>query len=155
MKHRQGSRTWSLGGQGLLLMPSAFAWPHVISKVTPDWQPTVRYPPRGVGTLWESRGTTAPEALAALLGRSRALVLAALDSPASTTALAGDTGLSAGGVSQHLTVLRSAGLVEPYRTGRFVLYARTATAESLLAGLASAGAEFGPGRDRQSGEGQQ
>ncbi|MCX5207270.1 winged helix-turn-helix domain-containing protein [Streptomyces sp. NBC_00237] len=133
---RHDTRTRSLGGQGLLLMPSAFAWPHVISKVSPDWQPAVRYPPRGVGTLWECRGAAAPEALAALIGRSRALVLAALESPTSTTALAERTGLSGGGVSQHLSVLKSAGLVEPYRTGRFVLYARTATAETLLAGLA-------------------
>jgi DNA-binding transcriptional ArsR family regulator len=38
-----------------------------------------------------------------------------------------------GGVSQHLTALRDAGLVHAYRVGRAVLYARTTVAESLLA----------------------
>ncbi|GLW12926.1 hypothetical protein Misp01_80540 [Microtetraspora sp. NBRC 13810] len=36
-------------------------------------------------------------------------------------------------MSQHLTVLRDAGLVTAHRAGRSVLYARTAVADSLLA----------------------
>jgi DNA-binding transcriptional ArsR family regulator len=63
----------------------------------------------------------------------RARLLTELDVPASTTELATRTGLSASGVSQYLTALRDAGLVSVHRTGRFVLYARTGAAESLLA----------------------
>ena len=37
-----------------------------------------------------------------------------------------------GGFSQHLTALRDAGIVSAHRTGRPVLYARTAVADSLL-----------------------
>lgn len=64
----------------------------------------------------------------------RALLLAELAAPASTTDPARRTGLAAGGVSQHLTAMRAAGLVSAHRTGRVVLYARTSVGESLVAG---------------------
>ncbi|GLY92309.1 ArsR/SmtB family transcription factor [Actinoallomurus iriomotensis] len=73
------------------------------------------------------------EAIAAVIGRSRTTLLAELEAPASTTDLARRTGISAAGVSQHLTALRDAGMVSAHRPGRSVLYARTALAESLLA----------------------
>jgi DNA-binding transcriptional ArsR family regulator len=128
------SRSVALRGRGLLLVPSVFAWPRIYTKVDPPWPPVLRYPPRGIGMLW-----TAPTpasgpgtALRAILGRSRALLLAELAAPASTTDLARRTGLTAGAVSQHLGALRAAGLVTGHRTGRFVLYARTSAAEALL-----------------------
>ena len=127
------SRSVQLGGRGLLLVPSVFVWPRVFAKLDDPWQPVLRYPPRGVARLWERDGTDLSQALAAVLGRSRTLLLTELDTPASTTDLARRTGLSTGGVSQHLTALRAAGLVSAHRTGRFVLYARTSVAESLLA----------------------
>ncbi|WP_370413935.1 DUF5937 family protein [Streptomyces fradiae] len=120
-------------GSGLLLIPSAFAWPRVLTRsVAPD-PPQLAYPARGIGNLWEPRTTTnATEAVAGVLGRSRALLLAELDTPASTTQLAAAFGLSAAAVSQHLTALRNAGLVTAHRSGRSVLYARTAVADTLL-----------------------
>ncbi|MDP9868118.1 MULTISPECIES: ArsR/SmtB family transcription factor [Streptosporangium] len=134
IQHRHVSGSRELGGRGLLLVPSVFVWPRLFSVTTPPWQPTVRYSPRGVATLWERRATGVPEALAAVLGRSRALLLAELDAPASTTDLSLRTGMSMGGVSQHLTALRAAGLVGAHRSGRYVLYARSEIAEALLAG---------------------
>jgi hypothetical protein len=128
------NRSIALHGRGLLLVPSVFVWQRVFARVDEPWQPTLRYPPRGVATLWERTNADQPEALAAVLGRSRTLLLTELDTPASTTDLARRTGLTAGGVSQHLTALRAAGLVNAHRTGRYVLYARTGVAESLLAG---------------------
>ncbi|MGW4895889.1 DUF5937 family protein [Kitasatospora sp. NPDC004240] len=127
--YARGSRR--LGGRGLLLVPSVFVWPQVFSVISPNWQPTLRYPPRGVATLWERRSQL-PHALASVIGLSRARLLAELDTPASTTDLAGRTDLTPGGVSQHLAALRSAGLVDAHRTGRYVLYARTEAAEVLL-----------------------
>ncbi|MER7516994.1 DUF5937 family protein [Streptomyces sp. NPDC126499] len=120
-------------GSGLLLVPSAFAWPRVLTRsVAPD-PPQLAYPARGIGNLWERRTThTATDAVAAVLGRSRALLLAELDTPASTTQLAATFGLSAPAVSQHLVALRNAGLVSAHRSGRSVLYARTAVADALL-----------------------
>ncbi|MGP4103530.1 DUF5937 family protein [Nonomuraea sp. KM90] len=126
-----------LGGLGLLLVPSVFTWPRVFSITTPPWQPTIRYPPRAVATLWEHRESDPPQALAAVLGRTRARLLAELDQPASTRELATRLGLSEPGTNQHLTALRRAGLASAHRTGRYVLYARTAVAETLLAGDAS------------------
>ncbi|MEV7417476.1 DUF5937 family protein [Streptomyces sp. NPDC089919] len=120
-------------GSGLLLVPSAFAWPKVLTRSAPGEPPQLAYPARGVGNLWEPRGTTAVDAVAAVLGRSRTLLLSELDTPASTTHLAQASGLSAAGVSQHLTALRDAGLVTAHRSGRWVLYARTAVADALLA----------------------
>ncbi|MFD3530437.1 DUF5937 family protein [Streptomyces sp. NPDC058664] len=120
-------------GSGLLLVPSVFAWPQVLTRsVHPD-PPQLAYPARGFGSVWEPRTAgAATEAVAAVLGRSRALLLTELDTPASTTQLATHCGLSAAGVSQHLIALRNAGLVTAHRSGRSVLYARTAVADQLL-----------------------
>ncbi|WP_327163285.1 ArsR/SmtB family transcription factor [Streptomyces zaomyceticus] len=119
-------------GSGLLLVPSVFAWPRVLTRsVHPD-PPQLAYPARGFGTVWEPRSADASAAVAAVLGRSRTLLLTELDTPASTTQLAAHCGLSAAGVSQHLIALRNAGLVTAHRSGRSVLYARTAVADQLL-----------------------
>ncbi|MET9882051.1 winged helix-turn-helix domain-containing protein [Streptomyces sp. NPDC006430] len=121
-------------GTGLLLVPSAFLGPGLLTRMTPPDPPQLAYPARGVGVLWASRPPVpGAEALAAVLGRSRTRLLTELEAPASTTELAHRTGLSAAGVSQNLTALRDAGLVSPHRAGRSVLYARTSVAEALLA----------------------
>lgn len=119
-------------GPGLLLIPSAFA-AHVLTASRPPHPPQLAYPARGIGTLWEHRPVARADAIAAVLGRSRTVLLTELEAPASTTELAIRTGISAAGVSQHLTALRDAGMVSAHRAGRSVLYARTAVAESLLA----------------------
>ncbi|MGH3716999.1 MAG: DUF5937 family protein [Micromonosporaceae bacterium] len=134
--HTDVRRAATLTGTGLVLVPSAYVWPKVYSKTVQPWQPVLRYPARGVATLWESGGAASPAAVAAVLGRSRALLLAELDAPASTTELARRTGITPGGVSQHLTALRDAGLVTGHRDRRSVLYARTAVADALLAAAA-------------------
>jgi hypothetical protein len=131
--HTTYDTTVALAGRGLLLVPSAFAWERAFSMTDAPWQPTVVYPARGVSTLWEDAGA-APEGLARVLGETRARLLAALDAPRSTTELARRLGLSAGGISQHLSALKSAGLVSAGREGRLVLYVRTPRAEALLAG---------------------
>jgi DNA-binding transcriptional ArsR family regulator len=120
-------------GAGLLLIPSAFTGPGTLTRVRPPEPPQLAYPARAIGTLWESRPVTRSDAIAAVLGRTRTLLLAELDVPASTTELARRIGLSPAGVSQYLTAMRDAGLVSAHRAGRSVLYARTSVAEALLA----------------------
>ncbi|MFC9281124.1 helix-turn-helix domain-containing protein [Streptomyces collinus] len=120
------------GGQGLVLVPSVFVWPGVFSQSTPPGQPGLVYPARGIGALWERGGTPVPEAVAGVLGRSRALLLTELAAPASTTEIAARTGMPMPTVSHHLTALRAAGLAVSHRTGRSVLYLRTDLAERLL-----------------------
>ena len=121
-----------LDGRGLLLLPSAFAWPKVMLITAEPWQPTVIYPARGVGMLWEPERPALPGALARLLGASRASILAALDRPRSTTELARILELTPGGVSQHLGVLHSAGLVQRRRDQRVVLYLRSENGDALM-----------------------
>ncbi|GLY84451.1 ArsR/SmtB family transcription factor [Actinoallomurus iriomotensis] len=143
--HRHIRGTRSLGGRGLLLVPSAFIWPRLFSVTSPPWQPTLRYPPRGIATLWQTDVPNVPEALAKVLGHTRALLLCRLHTPATTQDLARRTGLTAGGVSQHLTALRAAGFLAAHRSGRYVLYRRTAVTEALLAGCSGKGQPFEPG----------
>ncbi|MCA2229384.1 ArsR/SmtB family transcription factor [Nonomuraea aurantiaca] len=82
--------------------------------------------------MWERGTAPSPDALAAVIGRSRALLLAELDTPASTTDLSRRTGLSPANVSEQLTLLLSAGLVTKHRVGRAMLYVRTPRAQALL-----------------------
>lgn len=117
-------------GTGLVMVPSVFAWPSVLSVSAGD-VPRLAFPVRGVAALWDSRPET-PDRLGAVLGRGRARVLIEMGSPVSTTELARRTGITTGGVSQHLAVLRAAGLVTTHRHGRSVLNTRTAAAEALL-----------------------
>ncbi|TRV78548.1 winged helix-turn-helix transcriptional regulator [Streptomyces sp. 130] len=121
----RGRHSRVLGGQGLVLIPSVFAWPDVVSGYEPPWPPAVIYPARGIGSLWTEPGGTTPDALARLLGRTRADVLCALDEPAGTSVLAHRLRLAPSSVSEHLSVLRAAGLLTSRRYGHQVLYERT------------------------------
>lgn len=93
----------------------------------------VIYPARGVGTLWQDPAAGAPTALVRLVGRARAAILADLEGPASTTALAHRHGMAPSSVSAHLSVLRDAGLLTSRRHGYQVLYERLPLAVALLA----------------------
>jgi DNA-binding transcriptional ArsR family regulator len=123
-----------LGGRGLVLMPSAYLWPKVAVVVDEPWQPTLVYPARGVGELWGAPDAATHVPLTRLLGRTRALLLTCLDTPASTTALAGRLGRSASGVSGHLVALRDAGLVKSARHGHEVRYSHTELGANLVRG---------------------
>ncbi|GHB09713.1 ArsR/SmtB family transcription factor [Streptomyces termitum] len=132
MARRKQPLTRTTAGTGLLLIPSVFTGTGLRTRTTPPDPPQLAYQARGVGSLWQARPVARADALSAVLGRSRTLLLASLENPASTTRLAHRTGLSPAGVSQHLTALRDAGLVSAHRAGRSVLYARTGAAETLL-----------------------
>jgi DNA-binding transcriptional ArsR family regulator len=122
-----------LGGAGLLLIPTVFIWPGAAAHYEQPWPPSIIYPARGVGALWEPPAAAPTGALGELLGRSRAALLDALDQAASTTQLARALGLATGAVGDHLAVLRRAGLVNRARAGRSVLYRRTPLGDALAA----------------------
>ncbi|MBO4275463.1 winged helix-turn-helix domain-containing protein [Microbispora triticiradicis] len=124
----------ALNGEGLLLAPSVFVWPHLLYRTNSPGQAAITYPVRVIATLWERGTAPVPGALAAVIGRSRALLLSELDAPASTTDLAGRTGLAPASVSEQLTLLLSAGPVTKHRVGRAVLYVRTPRGHALLDG---------------------
>jgi DNA-binding transcriptional ArsR family regulator len=67
-----------------------------------------------------------------LLGRTRAAVLGLTAVPTSTTAIARELGQSPSTISQHLSVLREAGLVNARRSGKSVLYSQTPLAISVV-----------------------
>jgi hypothetical protein len=129
--------TVNLGERELLFVPSAFAWPHAVVIHDSAWQPTIIYPVRGAASLWQRAERTEPPGLAALIGRRRAAILLALDEPRSTVDLAKSVGLTPGGVSQHLAVMRNAGLLDKQRVRREVLYWRSPAGDSLLTAAAT------------------
>jgi hypothetical protein len=115
-----------LAGEGLVLMPSAFKWDQVVVVMDPPWQPTVIYPARGIGALWQPANGTTDAALARLIGRTRASLLTGLTEPATTTSLAQRHALAPGTVSEHLSILRDAGFVVGERYRHEIRYRRTA-----------------------------
>lgn len=120
------------GGRGILLIPSVFAWPGLYVVADRPWQPTLIYGPRGVRQLWTHEQSDSSEELDAALGSARASILKNLVVPYTTTEMARSLDISAGGISQHLSRLSTAGLVEAHRRGRKVYYRLTSNGESLL-----------------------
>src|SRR5262249_36668515 len=107
----------------LLLVPSAYVWPHVRVNCDPPWPLAVVYAARFARTELER----APDGLVTVLRaladetRLRALRLIA-EQPRSTEELAPLVGLSESGLSKHLRLLADAGLVSTRREGYYVLY---------------------------------
>jgi DNA-binding transcriptional ArsR family regulator len=128
-----------LPGQGLLLVPCVFTWPAALPVTAAPHVPTITYPPRGLGRLWESQEDVSESPLAELVGRTRAAIVSHLDLPMSTTHLAHQLGVSAPTLSVHLSILRAAGVVDSRRDGRAVLYSRTSLGNHLLAASRPAG----------------
>jgi DNA-binding transcriptional ArsR family regulator len=133
------SQRFDLSGSGILLLPCAFIWPTLLVECCGVDQPTVSYPPRGVAELWRETDAEHADPLSALVGRTRATLLATLGLPRTTTQLAGQLGLSPPAVSQHLKVLKDTALVTGRRRGRMVLYQRTPAATTLLKAIQTSG----------------
>ncbi|GAA3425253.1 ArsR family transcriptional regulator [Streptosporangium sandarakinum] len=118
--------TRRLDGRGLLFVPSPF--PSGVGSYLEDaWPYAISYPARGAGIPHE-----VPDGLTGLIGRTRARVLLELAVPATTSHLVALLGLGLGTVGDHLGALRRAGLVARCRTGRAVLYHRTALGDALV-----------------------
>ncbi|MBQ0999669.1 ArsR/SmtB family transcription factor [Streptomyces nigra] len=122
------SHTVELCGRGLHLVPSYFAAGALL--VYDPSAPTVLVRPLPVA----DRAVAPGDVLGALLGRTRAQVLASLSTPAGTTALAERAAVSPATASEHASVLRAAGLITTVRDGSRVLHALTPLGEALLAG---------------------
>lgn len=123
-------RDLTLDGHGLLLIPSFFCRHHpvldanhLIYPINPD----------------ACHDHPVDQAVADLLGPTRAAVLTALDIPSTTTELATYLRIPASSVSRHTAVLRNAGLLTTRRDGRAVLHTRTPLGGNLLPPNANAG----------------
>ena len=116
-----------LAGAHLFLIPSSFGCTWLCIDAAPNAYALV-YPARGAAA---PPPPPTPACLDRLIGRTRATLLRSLDHPASTSQLVTTLGMSLGAVGDHLTVLRTTGLVTGTRTGRSVLYRRTPLGDAL------------------------
>ncbi|MFI2202837.1 ArsR family transcriptional regulator [Streptomyces sp. NPDC020192] len=129
---RDEHRDLAVDGRGVTFTPSLFC-DHANTLVNPALPPRIGYPARGRGAVWHTNTATLPNALADLLGSTRARLLTLLAEPASTTDLAHRLSLSPSTVSQHLGVLHRARLVTRARHGHLVLYLRSPLGDRLTA----------------------
>ncbi|WP_327683151.1 ArsR/SmtB family transcription factor [Kitasatospora sp. NBC_00458] len=120
-------------GRGLVLVPTFFAR-GAITMISDDRAPQISYPARGQAGMAGPRPPATPRALEQLLGTPKSRLLTLLAEPATTTDLAYRLGVTAGAVSQHLTVLHATGLVSRARHGRSVLYSRSPLGDELTGG---------------------
>ncbi|WCB96728.1 hypothetical protein DSM104299_05494 [Baekduia alba] len=122
--------TVDVAGRRLPLVPSVFAR-HPVVNISGELPPVLVYPARGAAAVWDTT-PGAPAELAALLGRGRADVLSALDTPRATVDLATLLEVTPGAVSQHLQILARGGLVDRARQGRRVVYRRSELGDRLV-----------------------
>lgn len=140
-----------LRGRGLRLVPSYFCRHVPVSLADPDLAPTLLYPVNHHYVWTQPLVSCSSERdLAALLGSTRAAVLAAIGSGATTTALAHRIGTSLASISRHTTVLRDAGLVTTCRQSLSVLHTTTPLGVALL-GATLTGQGEQPSRRSSSG----
>lgn len=132
-------RDLHLDGRGLLLIPSFFCRRRPICLRDPELSPVIVYPFEreadwraptcGDGRL-PSHAQLA--ALTSLLGRTRTRALAEIGFGCTTGELARRLRISAAAASEHVTVLRRAGLVSTVRSGRTARHALTVLGADLL-----------------------
>ncbi|GAA4627492.1 winged helix-turn-helix domain-containing protein [Actinoallomurus vinaceus] len=122
-----------LDGRGLLLIPSYFCWRQPVTLADPELPPTLVYP-----VEHDAQGLASPgrgeEALARLLGPTRAAVLRATIVGPTTGELADRVGISPAGASQHTTTLREAGLIASRRQANRTIHVLTPLGWALLTG---------------------
>ncbi|MEV2267273.1 helix-turn-helix domain-containing protein [Nonomuraea africana] len=122
-----------LDGRGLLLIPAYFCVGGPLTMFDPELPPVLVYPVERDPDVLPMRTETA--SLAALMGTTRAAALAALrHGPLTTTELARTLNISLASASQHLTVLRQAGLALAHRDRHRMLHQLTALGSALLDG---------------------
>lgn len=135
-----------LDGRGLTLQPAFFCWRSPVFLADPDLAPVLVYPvPQRTSWLRPPGAGRHERVLAALLGRTRSAALAALThGGASTSELARHVGVSPPSASEHVSVLRAAGLVVSRRDRNSMWHVLTPLGRSVLDG---GGTLPGVGRD--------
>ncbi|MEU5901825.1 MULTISPECIES: ArsR/SmtB family transcription factor [Streptomyces] len=126
-------RELCLEGRGLLLVPSYFCHGLPITLVCQDTTPVLVYPV-AVRMPAATPAHDRSDHLAGLLGHSRAAVLEAAAQGGNTSQLARLADILVSSASQHLTVLRRAGLITSQRRANAVVHRVTSLGADLLAG---------------------
>ncbi|QNP65782.1 winged helix-turn-helix domain-containing protein [Streptomyces genisteinicus] len=123
-----------LGGRGLVLQPSFFCWPAPTTLADGALPPVLVHPIHHTDD-WASPSARPPaqDRLGLLLGRTRAELLRAARNGCSTVEAARMLRVTHPAVSQHMNVLRDAGLVTTVRTAGRAFHFATAEGRGLLA----------------------
>ncbi|MFF7337439.1 ArsR/SmtB family transcription factor [Streptomyces sp. NPDC008163] len=126
-----------LRGRGLVLQPSFFCWPTPATLADGGLPPVLVYPihhtPDWCAPARGTRSAPGSGPLGPLLGHTRAGVLRATRTGCSTLEAARLLGVTHPAVSQHLNVLREAGLVTTVRRAGRSFHVATAEGRALLA----------------------
>ncbi|MEU3224093.1 winged helix-turn-helix domain-containing protein [Streptomyces sp. NPDC006976] len=132
-----------LRGRGLVLQPSFFCWPTPITLADGDLPPVLVYPIHHsadwAGPAPGARPAAGSGPLGPLLGHTRAGILRATRTGCSTVEAARLLDVTHPAVSQHINVLRAAGLVTTVRRAGRSFHVATAEGRALLAAE-----EYGP-----------
>ncbi|MFE0172188.1 ArsR/SmtB family transcription factor [Streptomyces sp. NPDC059002] len=131
-----------LDGRGLTLQPSFFCWPTPITLADAELPPVLVYPIDHAVDWTRPAVEGRPDggALGGLIGHTRAAVLTAVRTGASTVELARQLEVTHPAVSQHMKVLRAAGLVTTVRRSGRSLHVATAEGRALLRSCERGGA---------------
>ena len=121
-----------LGGRGLLLVPSYFCVNHPVTMFDENLAPVLVYPVERRHDLLAAPEGDRSKGLAALIGSTRAAVLAAASEGRTTTDLARRVGISTGSASEQAGVLREAGLIVSHRDGNRMIHQVTPLGLALL-----------------------
>ncbi|WP_053667549.1 winged helix-turn-helix domain-containing protein [Streptomyces sp. MMG1121] len=119
-------------GRGLVLLPT-FHWTMAPLIAENEGEPVLVVYPAGPGSPIVP-GAAGEDALALVLGSTRAHTLRLLSDPLSTSELADRLGVSRGEASTHAAALREAGLINTVRNGRAVRHQLTALGTLLTKG---------------------
>ncbi|MFJ8252012.1 winged helix-turn-helix domain-containing protein [Streptomyces sp. NPDC094466] len=135
-----------LDGRGLVLQPSFFCWPTPTTLADGGLPPVLVHPIHHTADWARPTAVTGPAtgrgALGRLLGQTRADLLRATRAGCSTVEAARMLQVTHPAVSQHMNVLRAAGLTTTVRTAGRAFHFATAEGRALLAA-----------EDRRSGPG--
>ncbi len=127
------SKDIHLDGRGLRLVPSYFkeTRTRLMTLADPALPQVLVYPvDRSAGLV----ASAAREPIAALLGRTRAALLELTETGGSTSQLAKRLGISPAAASQHLTIMREAGLIISVREANTMRHLTTALGRAILEG---------------------
>jgi DNA-binding transcriptional ArsR family regulator len=125
-----------LNGRGLRLQPSYFCWKAPTKLADGELPPVLVFPIKQANGLThkERSGVDTQERLAALVGRTRATVLALTVGGSTTTQLARSCDITLATASHQTAVLRDAGLIVSQRQGKSVIHQATTLGHALLEG---------------------
>ncbi|MGW7270933.1 ArsR/SmtB family transcription factor [Streptomyces sp. NPDC054864] len=124
-----------LDGRGLTLQPSFFCWPTPVTLADGELPPVLVYPiDHARDWTHDPAPADRPDggALGPLIGHTRAAVLRAAGTGSSTVELARLLAVTHPAISQHVKVLRAAGLVTTVRRAGRSLHVATAEGRALL-----------------------